>query len=66
MMMGNNTGSSSSSSDAFLPPGYRFYPTEEELLSFYLRHRLAGTRPLVEHFIPVVDIYSYHPSELQG
>jgi hypothetical protein len=39
---------------------------EEELLSFYLRHRLAGTRPQVDHFIPVVDIYAYHPSELQG
>ncbi|CAL4995451.1 unnamed protein product [Urochloa decumbens] len=58
--------SGSSSSDPLLPPGYRFYPTEEELLSFYLRHRLAGTRPEVEHFIPVVDIYSYHPSQLKA
>jgi hypothetical protein len=49
-----------------LAPGFRFYPTEEELLTFYLRHRLAGTRPVVEHLIPVVDIYSYHPSELQA
>ncbi|CAO2145637.1 unnamed protein product [Urochloa humidicola] len=57
--------SGSSSSDPLLPPGYRFYPTEEELLSFYLRHRLAGTRLEVEHFIPVVDIYSYHPSQLK-
>ncbi|CAO2147705.1 unnamed protein product [Urochloa humidicola] len=58
--------SGSSSSDPLLPPGYRFYPTEEELLSFYLRHRLAGTRPEVEHFLPVVDIYSYHPSQLKA
>ncbi|CAO2140907.1 unnamed protein product [Urochloa humidicola] len=58
--------SSSASSNPLLPPGYRFYPTEEELLSFYLRHRLAGTRPEVEHFIPVVDIYSYHPSQLKA
>jgi len=54
------------SSDPLLAPGYRFYPTEEELLTFYLRHRLAGTRPDVHRFIPVVDIYSYHPSQLQG
>ncbi|KAJ1274350.1 hypothetical protein BS78_05G055900 [Paspalum vaginatum] len=58
--------SGSSSSDPLLPPGYRFYPTEEELLTFYLRHRLAGTRPDVQNFIPVVDIYSYHPSQLQA
>nr|TKV99357.1 hypothetical protein SEVIR_8G038000v2 [Setaria viridis] len=62
----DRTMGSGSSSDPPLPPGYRFYPTEEELLSFYLRHRLAGTMPQVEHFIPVVDIYRYHPSELQA
>jgi hypothetical protein len=56
----------SGGSDPLLAPGFRFYPTEEELLTFYLRHRLAGTRPVVEHLIPVVDIYSYHPSELQA
>ncbi|XP_025828029.1 NAC domain-containing protein 90-like isoform X2 [Panicum hallii] len=58
--------SSGSDHDPVLPPGYRFYPTEEELLGFYLRHRLAGTRAQVEHFIPVVDIYSYHPAQLQA
>ncbi|KAL6870715.1 hypothetical protein ACP4OV_014563 [Aristida adscensionis] len=47
-------------------PGYRFYPTEEELLGFYLRHRLAGTWPAIERFIPVVDVYSYRPSQLQS
>jgi hypothetical protein len=51
--------------DPLFPPGFRFYPTEEELLSFYLRHLLAGTRPNVERFVPVVDIYSYHPRDLQ-
>jgi hypothetical protein len=51
-------------SDPFATPGFRFYPTEEELLGFYLRHRLAGTRPDVERVIPVVDVYGYHPSQL--
>ncbi|KAG8089041.1 hypothetical protein GUJ93_ZPchr0011g26895 [Zizania palustris] len=45
-------------------PGFRFYPTEEELLGFYLHHRLAGTRRDVERVIPVVDVYSYHPCQL--
>ncbi|KAK3119780.1 hypothetical protein QOZ80_9AG0675070 [Eleusine coracana subsp. coracana] len=52
--------------DALLPPGFRFYPTEEEILIFYLAHRLAGTRPDVEQLIPVVDIYSYHPRDLKS
>ncbi|XP_006662743.1 NAC domain-containing protein 90-like [Oryza brachyantha] len=65
-MMAATTSSSSSgsSSDPFAAPGFRFYPTEEELLAFYLRHRLAGTRPDVERVIPVVDVYAYHPSQL--
>uniref|UniRef100_A0A0E0MCL4 NAC domain-containing protein n=1 Tax=Oryza punctata TaxID=4537 RepID=A0A0E0MCL4_ORYPU len=54
----------SSGSDPFATPGFRFYPTEEELLGFYLRHRLAGTRPDVERVIPVIDVYGYHPSQL--
>ncbi|CAD6254740.1 unnamed protein product [Miscanthus lutarioriparius] len=60
------SGGRGGSSDPLLAPGFRFYPTEEELLTFYLRHRLAGTRPVVDHLIPVVDIYGYHPSELQA
>jgi hypothetical protein len=60
------SGCSGGSSDPLLAPGFRFYPTEEELLTFYLRHRLAGARPVVEHLIPVVDVYGYHPSELQA
>uniref|UniRef100_A0ACD5XIS0 Uncharacterized protein n=2 Tax=Avena sativa TaxID=4498 RepID=A0ACD5XIS0_AVESA len=46
-------------------PGFRFYPTEDELLGFYLRHHLAGTTgPHVHRVIPVVDVYSHHPSHL--
>lgn len=64
--MMESSGGSGSSDPLLLAPGFRFYPTEEELLTFYLRHRLAGTRPVVEHLIPVMDIYGYHPSELQA
>ncbi|KAF0889448.1 hypothetical protein E2562_024511 [Oryza meyeriana var. granulata] len=54
-------------SDPLATPGFRFYPTEEELLAFYLRHRLAGTRTDdVARVIPVVDVYSYHPSQLRS
>ncbi|KAM0821575.1 hypothetical protein ACQ4PT_072095 [Festuca glaucescens] len=46
-------------------PGFRFYPTEDELLGFYLRRHLAGTTgPYVHRVIPVVDVYNHHPSHL--
>ncbi|KAL3839302.1 hypothetical protein ACJIZ3_023893 [Penstemon smallii] len=47
-----------------LPPGYRFYPTEEEMVSFYLLHKLRGTRNDIDQVIPVLDIYHYNPWEL--
>ncbi|KAK9985870.1 hypothetical protein SO802_030821 [Lithocarpus litseifolius] len=50
------------------PPGFRFYPTEEELVSFYLHNKLEGAREdlnrVMERIIPVVDIYDSKPWEL--
>lgn len=47
-----------------MPPGYRFYPTEEELISFYLHNKLEGERDDMNRVIPVVDIYDYNPTQL--
>ena len=48
-----------------MPPGYRFYPTEEELVSFYLHKKLEGDqREDLNRVIPVVDIYDYQPWDL--
>lgn len=51
-----------------LAPGIRFYPTEEELVSFYLHHKLEGERDdlnrLMDRVIPVLDIYEYSPWQL--
>ncbi|KAK1354565.1 NAC domain-containing protein [Heracleum sosnowskyi] len=50
---------------ATFPPGFRFYPTEEELVSFYLSHRLQGHGQAdLNRVIPVVDIYEIEPSQL--
>ncbi|ONM36226.1 NAC domain-containing protein 90 [Zea mays] len=49
-----------------LPPGYRFYPTEEELICFYLRNKLDNLRDDIERVIPVVDVYSVDPCQLPG
>ncbi|CAK9153326.1 unnamed protein product [Ilex paraguariensis] len=45
-------------------PGFRFYPTEEELVSFYLHNKLEGTRQDLDRAIPMVDIYEYNPWDL--
>ncbi|EEF31871.1 NAC domain-containing protein, putative [Ricinus communis] len=51
-----------------LAPGVRFYPTEEELVSFYLHHKLEGNRndlnQVLDLVIPVLDIYEFSPWEL--
>ncbi|EEE52795.1 hypothetical protein OsJ_35276 [Oryza sativa Japonica Group] len=65
MVMSGGGGGARIVSDPAATPGFRFYPTEEELIGFYLRHRLAGTRADdVARVIPVVDVYGYHPSQL--
>jgi len=52
---------------AELAPGFRFYPTEEELICFYLRNKLSGTRRGdIERVIPVADVCALDPWELSG
>ncbi|KAI3437513.1 uncharacterized protein J3R85_005279 [Psidium guajava] len=45
-------------------PGFRFYPTDEELVGFYLRRKVEKKPPKME-FIMQVDIYKYDPWDLQ-
>ncbi|CAN0926863.1 NAC domain-containing protein 2 [Linum grandiflorum] len=51
------------SSDIHLPPGFRFYPTDEELIVQYLKNRI-GSRPLPASIIAEIDLYKYDPWEL--
>ncbi|XP_052173614.1 NAC domain-containing protein 90-like [Diospyros lotus] len=46
------------------PPGFRFYPTEEELISFYLQQKLEGGRQDLNRVIPVLYIYQFNPWDL--
>ncbi|KZV56958.1 NAC domain-containing protein [Dorcoceras hygrometricum] len=47
-----------------LPPGFRFHPTDEELIMCYLRNQ-ATSRPCpASNIIPEVDIYKFDPWEL--
>ncbi|KAF3541910.1 hypothetical protein F2Q69_00019168 [Brassica cretica] len=45
--------------------GFRFYPTEDELIAFYLRNQLEGRSDDSMHrVIPVLDVFEVEPSHL--
>ncbi|XP_010474233.1 PREDICTED: protein FEZ-like [Camelina sativa] len=46
-----------------LMPGFRFHPTDEELVSFYLKRKVED-RPLSIKLITQLDIYKYDPWDL--
>ncbi|KAI9071058.1 hypothetical protein K1719_023074 [Acacia pycnantha] len=46
-----------------LPPGFRFHPTDEELVSYYLERKITG-RSIELHIIPEVDLYKHEPWDL--
>jgi hypothetical protein len=48
-----------------LPPGFRFHPTDEELVAHYLKRKATG-RSLEEGVIAEIDLYKFEPSELPG
>jgi hypothetical protein len=44
-------------------PGFRFHPTDEELVGFYLRRKVEK-KPLRFELIKQIDIYKYDPWDL--
>lgn len=48
-----------------LPPGFRFHPTDEELVVHYLKKK-ASSIPLPVTIIAEVDLYKFDPWELPG
>lgn len=48
-----------------LPPGFRFHPTDEELIVHYLINQ-TQSRSCPVPIIPEVDIYKFDPWELPG
>lgn len=47
-----------------LPPGFRFHPTDEELVRYYLKKKVLR-KPYFDA-IAQVDIYKHKPSDLKG
>ncbi|XP_047318140.1 NAC domain-containing protein 86-like [Impatiens glandulifera] len=48
-----------------LPPGFRFHPTDEELVAYYLKRKINGHKIELE-VIPEVDLYKCEPWDLPG
>ncbi|XP_068648930.1 NAC domain-containing protein 82-like isoform X2 [Aristolochia californica] len=46
-----------------LPPGFRFHPTDMELVRYYLRRKVMGKRLCIQA-VAVLDIYKFSPWEL--
>ncbi|XP_042510884.1 NAC domain-containing protein 45-like isoform X3 [Macadamia integrifolia] len=41
-----------------LPPGFRFHPTDEELVNYYLKRKVHGLQIELD-IIPEIDLYKY-------
>ncbi|GMI84009.1 JUNGBRUNNEN 1, NAC domain containing protein 42 [Hibiscus trionum] len=45
-------------------PGFRFHPTDEELVGFYLRRKVENKSLRIDQLIKHIDIYKYDPWDL--
>ncbi|PKA59097.1 NAC transcription factor NAM-B2 [Apostasia shenzhenica] len=49
-----------------LPLGFRFHPSDQELIDCYLRKKIAASLPLEWDIIADIDLYKFNPWELPG
>ncbi|KAH7287533.1 hypothetical protein KP509_32G060500 [Ceratopteris richardii] len=59
------SAAASAAGQPILPPGFRFHPTDEELIRYYL-HRKAVGLPLPVPIIADIDLYKFDPWDLPG
>lgn len=65
LTMESTDSSTGSQQQPNLPPGFRFHPTDEELVVHYLKKK-AASAPLPVAIIAEVDLYKFDPWELPG
>ncbi|XP_059444648.1 transcription factor JUNGBRUNNEN 1-like isoform X2 [Corylus avellana] len=62
-MMMMSSSSTSKEGEVAILPGFRFHPTDEELVGFYLRRKVEK-KPIAIELIQQIDIYKYDPWDL--
>ena len=63
--MGGFKDTAASVEAATVFPGFKFSPTDVELISYYLKRKMDGLERSVE-VIPETDIYNFEPWDLPG
>lgn len=51
--------------ESVVPPGFRFHPTDGELVDYYLRKKVASQNIDLD-VIKDIDLYRIEPWDLQG
>lgn len=54
-----------STTESCVPPGFRFHPTDEELVGYYLKKKVASQKIDLD-VIREVDLYRIEPWDIQG
>jgi len=62
---GRGGGESKKKEEESLPPGFRFHPTDEELITYYLRQKIADGS-FTARAIAEVDLNKCEPWDLPG
>ncbi|KAK9285733.1 hypothetical protein L1049_024932 [Liquidambar formosana] len=63
MEVEKRSGMEDNKDDEVMLPGFRFHPTDEELVGFYLRRKVEK-KPISIELIKQIDIYKYDPWDL--
>lgn len=65
MGLGGEFGAAMETMESCVPPGFRFHPTDEELVGYYLRKKVAAKKIDLD-VIRDIDLYRIEPWDLQG
>jgi len=51
--------------ESCVPPGFRFHPTEEELVGYYLKRKIHSLKIDLDVIVDI-DLYNMEPWDIQG
>jgi hypothetical protein len=51
--------------ESCVPPGFRFHPTEEELVGYYLARKINSLKIDLDVIVDI-DLYKMEPWDIQG